>query len=121
MIVNSFYENVPSNLYEKRELAPTEKPRNIVLHFNPQPAVEMLVACLWSHWTAKEGADLYSFAAVTDDPPAEIAVTGHNRCIIALKDENVREWLAPEALPKARLEEILSDRAMPYYEHRVAA
>ena len=35
MVVNSFYENVPLHLYEKRELAPVEKPENRVLHFNP--------------------------------------------------------------------------------------
>jgi putative SOS response-associated peptidase YedK len=121
MVVNSFYENIPSNLYEKRELAPGEKPKNIVLHFNPQPPVEMLIACLWSHWTGAAGGDLYSFAAVTDEPPAEIAATGHNRCIIALKEDHLNEWLAPDTLAKARLDEILSDRQSPFYEHRIAA
>jgi putative SOS response-associated peptidase YedK len=102
-------------------LAPGEKPKNIVLHFNPRPAVEMLVACLWSHWKEKGAPDLYSFAAVTDEPPAEIAATGHNRCIIALKEDNLREWLRPGSVDKARLEEILSDRQSPFYEHRIAA
>ena len=69
MVVNSFYENVANHVFERRELAPDEKPKNLVLHFNPQPPLEMLVACLWSHWTHKSDPDLYSFAAVTDDPP----------------------------------------------------
>jgi hypothetical protein len=31
----------------------------------------------------------------------------------------VREWLAPARVGKGRLEEILSDRAAPVYEHRI--
>jgi putative SOS response-associated peptidase YedK len=121
MVVDSFYENVPRHLFEKRELAPGEKPENRVLHFNPNPPMEMLVACLWSHWTHPSDPDLYSFAAITDEPPPEVAATGHNRCIIAIKPENLGEWLRPQGLGKARLEEILTDRPRPYYEHRIAA
>lgn len=65
--------------------------------------------------------DLWSYAAVTDEPPPEIAATGHQRCIIALRDENVREWLSPQNVSRERLESILSDREAPYYEHRIAA
>ena len=71
-----------NHVFEKRELTPDEKQMNLVLHFNPQPAAEMLIVCLWSHWTHKTDPDLYSFAAVTDEPPPEVAATGHNRCII---------------------------------------
>jgi putative SOS response-associated peptidase YedK len=47
----------------------------------------MIVAYLWSHW--QEGDEsLLSFAAVTDDPPAEIAAAGHHRCIIPIKPAN---------------------------------
>jgi putative SOS response-associated peptidase YedK len=121
MVVNSFYENVPLHLFEKRALGAGEEEKNLVLHFNPQPLQEMLVACLWSHWTHKSDPDLYSFAAVTDDPPPEVAATGHNRCIIAIRPQNVAAWLAPEGLGKSRLEAILSDRQCPFYEHQVAA
>ena len=121
MIVSGFFENVPRHLYEKRELNPDEKPANLVLQFNPRPAVEMLVACLWDRWSGSGAPDLWSFAAVTDEPPPEIAATGHQRCIIALRDENVREWLSPRGVSRERLEGILSDREVPYYEHRIAA
>jgi putative SOS response-associated peptidase YedK len=121
MVVNSFYENVPLHLFEQRALPPGEKEKSLVLHFNPQPPQEMLVACLWSHWTHPTDPDLYSFAAVTDDPPPEVAATGHNRCIIAIKPENVAEWLAPERLGASRLDEILTDRPRPFYEHQIAA
>jgi putative SOS response-associated peptidase YedK len=121
MVVNSFYENVPLHLFEKRTLGEGEKEKNLVLHFNPQPPQEMLVACLWSHWTHTSDPDLYSFAAVTDDPPPEVAATGHNRCIIAIQPRNVAAWLAPAGLEKPRLEAILSDRPCPYYAHQIAA
>jgi hypothetical protein len=65
-----------------------------------------------------EVGSLYSFAAITDEPPQEIAATGHQRCIIA---ENLSEWLSPAQIGKDRLEAILSAKEAPYYEHRVAA
>jgi putative SOS response-associated peptidase YedK len=64
---------------------------------------------------------LDSFAAITDEPPPEIAETGHQRCIISLQPNNVSEWLAPAGVPKTRLEAILSDRVPAFYEHRKAA
>ena len=54
-----------------------QSPSNLVLQFNPRPAVQMLVACLWDRWLGPNGDILESFAAVTDEPPAEIAATGH--------------------------------------------
>ena len=59
----------------------------------------MLVACLWSRWTPPAGSDepdLWSFAAVTDDPPPEVAAAGHDRCIVQLRPENVEAWLTPQ-------------------------
>jgi putative SOS response-associated peptidase YedK len=121
MIVSGFFENVPRHLYERRELKPDEKPANMILQFNPRPATEMLVACLWDHWSGAGAQDLWSFAAVTDEPPPEIAATGHQRCVIALREENVNEWLSPRDVSRERLEAILSDREAPYYEHRITA
>jgi hypothetical protein len=63
---------------------------------------------------------VHRIAAITDAPP-EIAETGHQRCIISLKEENVREWLAPAGLSRDRLDAILGDKEAPYYEHRIAA
>jgi putative SOS response-associated peptidase YedK len=121
MVIDSFYENVPRHLYEKRELAPGERESNMVLHFNPNSGEPMTIACLWSHWTHESEPELYSFAAITDDPPPEILATGHTRCVIPIREDNVAEWLAPERVTKERLEGILSDRVTPYYEHRLAA
>jgi putative SOS response-associated peptidase YedK len=119
--VDSFFENVPTHLFEKRALGEGEQETNTVLHFEPNPPEPMIVACLWSHWSGNDGADLDSFAAITDEPPPEIAETGHQRCIVSLQYNNVDEWLMPADVPKARLEAILNDRVPAIYEHRRAA
>lgn len=121
MVVTGFYENAPRHLFEHRELKEDERESNVVLQFNPRPAIEMTIACLWDEWTKPGEPSLLSFAAVTDEPPEEIAATGRKRCITALKDPNVAEWLAPNGVPRSRLEELLSDKERPYYEHRIAA
>jgi putative SOS response-associated peptidase YedK len=119
-IVTGFYENVSRHRLEGRELAPGEKEENAVIHFNPRPESEMLIACLWSHWTGEDGQALDSFAAITDEPPPEVAAAGHDRCIIPIKELNVEAWLNPHGdLEVAHA--ILDDREKPFYEHRLAA
>ncbi|MBF6989428.1 SOS response-associated peptidase family protein [Cupriavidus sp. IK-TO18] len=122
MIVNAFYENVARHRLEQRELAPGEQEENVVLEFRPEPRQDMLVACLWSVTKGGEGeADLYSFAAITDEPPAEVSAAGHDRCIVPIKPERLESWLNPDAKNLAALDAILDDRSRPYYEHRMAA
>jgi putative SOS response-associated peptidase YedK/1,2-phenylacetyl-CoA epoxidase PaaB subunit len=121
MVVNAFFENVSRHAMDHRDLAPGEKEENVILEFRPEPRQDMLVACLWSNWTGAGEPDLLSFAAITDDPPAEVAAAGHDRCIIPIKPENVDAWLNPDPRNLAALCAILDDRARPYYEHRLAA
>lgn len=121
LVVRSFFENVARHDFEKRPLREGEQEENLVLHFDPTPATEMLVACLWDRWEGKGEADLESFAAITDDPPPEVAATGHNRCIIPLKQSNLRAWLDPGSRDQGALHELLDDRERPYYAHELAA
>lgn len=122
MVITGFFENVQRHNYEHRALAPGEKPSNLVLQFTPQPETEMLVACLWDRWLGPQPSDeLYSFAAITDEPPEEILSTGHERCVISLRENNLAEWLAPQQLSPARLDEILSEKEPLYYQHALAA
>lgn len=122
MIVTRFYENVSRHKMEQRQLGPGEKEENVVLEFDPQPPQEMLVACLWNiSKGADHGSDLFSFAALTDEPPAEVAAAGHDRCIIPIKPEHVDAWLNPDPENLQALYAILDDRERPYYEHRLAA
>jgi hypothetical protein len=50
--------------------------------------------------------ELLSFAAITDEPPAEIAA-GHDRCIIPIRPQNIHACLKPD---RTQL------RERPYYE-----
>lgn len=114
MVVQRFFENVARVDDEGNE-------KNVVLEFVPADGQDMLVACLWSHWKGREGDELLSFAAITDEPPPEVAAAGHDRCIVPIKPENVDAWLNPEATNLTATYAILDDRARPYYEHRKAA
>jgi len=120
MLINSFWENVSLHTYEHRDLKEGEEAKNIVLHFNPNPPQIMAVACLWSHWEGKEGEALNSFAAITDEPPPEIAATGHDRVVITLKPEYFTEWLS-DGQAAAAYYQMFDDRERPLFEHRRAA
>lgn len=121
MIANAFFENVSRHRLEGRELAAGEKEENIILEFRPRPTQDMLIACLWSKWQAPGEPDLLSFAAITDEPPAEVAAAGHDRCIIPIRPGNVDAWLNPASSNLPAMQAILDDRERPYYEHRMAA
>lgn len=109
MVVTSFFENVERN------------GKNAVLQFMPDNGADMLIACLYSRWGDAGTGELISFAAVTDEPPAEVAAAGHDRMIVSLKEENVDTWLAPGELDSRALHQILEDVERPLYEHREAA
>jgi putative SOS response-associated peptidase YedK len=109
LVVESFFENV--------KLQPTQQ--NVVLQFKPEPAQSMYIACLWSHWTDAKEPELRGFAAITDEPPADVAAAGHDRCIINLKPEHVEAWLTPDSRSRKELQDILSDRAVPVLQHEV--
>ena len=83
-MVDVFYENVSTPA------------GNVVLEFRPRSGDPMLIACLWSRWTAPGEPDLLSFAAITSDPPPEVAAAGHDRCIVYIRPENVDRWLRAE-------------------------
>ncbi|CAB3975413.1 hypothetical protein BCO9919_06787 [Burkholderia cenocepacia] len=69
VLVDAFFENVQLD------------GQNVVLRFDPTPPQPMQVACLWTR-TEIPGADaLWSFAAITDDPPPEVAAAGHDRSV----------------------------------------
>nr|WP_256702391.1 SOS response-associated peptidase family protein [Burkholderia sp. SRS-W-2-2016] len=116
-----FYENVSKAKFEGTLSESHEKDGSIVLAFRPNNGQLMLVACLWSRWSAPGEPDLLSFAAITDEPPAEVAAAGHDRYIIPIKPENIDAWLNPDTSDLTASYAILDDKERPYYEHRLAA
>lgn len=98
--------------------------QDVVLEFAPRTGEMMAVACLYSHWIPPAGSDepdLWSFAAITDDPPPEVAAAGHDRCIVPLKRQHLERWLTPDAADLVTQQAILDDRERYFYEHRAAA
>lgn len=118
-VITGFFENVARHDFERREIRAGEKPENIVLRFQPAPPTAMVVACIWDKWEQPEEEALQSFAIITDDPPPEIAATGHDRCPIILAD--YKDWLAPENFESAELQLLLEKRDRPLFTHVRAA
>lgn len=121
LLTTAFFEHVDRHKVEGRELGPGEEAEDVVIRFQPNTGSDMLAACLWSRWSAPGEPDLLSFAAITDEPPAEVSAAGHDRCVIPIKPENLDEWLSPDKDKLKRQYDILDDRERPYYEHRLAA
>jgi putative SOS response-associated peptidase YedK len=110
MLVESFFENVDRN------------GKNEVLHFTPRPAGTLFIACLYAEWLdANTGKKLLSFAAITDEPPAEVAAAGHDRMVIPVQPENIDAWLTPQGRSLEEMQSILANHPTPYYEHEVMA
>jgi len=111
VLADEFFENVAGPDGENR-----------VLRFVPRDRSPLYIACLWSHWTDPAGVlpDLYSFAAITDDPEPEVAAAGHDRTIVNLRPELIEAWLRPGG-DAATAQTILDDRQHPGYEWRQAA
>lgn len=112
MVVSTFYENVEGHNGE-----------NVRLQFTPRDHELMYVACLWSHWKDPKAnePDIYSFAAITDEPEPEVDAAGHDRTIINIKPEHIDAWLNPDPQHLEDMYHIFDDKQHPYYEHRIAA
>jgi putative SOS response-associated peptidase YedK len=121
LVIKGFYENVKKHDYERRRLRAGEAEENMVLEFRPEGHEHMFVPCIWDEWRDKSGAVLRSFALITDEPPPEVAATGHDRCPIFLKESNIDAWLQPSGKTDKELFAILDDRERPLYRHALAA
>lgn len=112
MLAESFYENVDDGRGGSKEI-----------HFKPKTGETMYIACLYSHWTDPTGQepDLWSFAAITDEPEPEVAAAGHDRTIINIRPEHAHGWLTPEGHSDEELFAIFDDKRHPFYEVQEAA
>ena len=109
LIITSFFENVKRG------------EKNTVIQFKPKGFDRMVIPCIWDRWSKKGQPDLFSFALITDEPPAEVLEAGHDRCLIFIKDSAIDRWLRPDTASEKEIDAILDDRERPYYEHSQVA
>jgi len=102
-----FYESVPGENGEAK-----------IIYFEPKDQEIMWSAALYEESKIEPGL-LRSFAAITDEPPLEVAATGHDRCPVFLAKENFERWLEPKESPK-ELAELLTSVVPTYFEHEAA-
>lgn len=110
---HAFYENVSD-----------AAGKNHVLEFMPGDHGTMWIACLFARWEDPQDPAKYlqSFAAVTDDPPQEVAAAGHDRVPVNLTWHAAQAWLTPEGRSDAEILALMDEgRQRPIYEHRAAA
>jgi len=89
-----------------------------IIYFEPRDQEIMWSAAIFEEAKIKEGT-LRTFAAITDEPPPEVAATGHDRCPVFLAKENFGRWLEPKETPK-ELVELLTSVVPTYFEHTAA-
>jgi len=120
MVARRFFESGSLHRLQRRELVPGERDVSVELEFRPEPEQEMLLACLW-RYVEPDGDEpsFYSVAAITRDPPPEVAAAGHDRCIIPIKPENLDAWLDPHPGRLVDMERIPADPIDAYYEHEL--
>lgn len=120
IVARRFYESVSLHRMQQRELVPGERDIPVEIRFEPDPKQDMFLACLWRFVepTAMEEG-FYSFAIITHDPPPEIAIAGHDRCVVALKAENIDAWLDPDPGYLSAMYAILDDPIDAYYQYEV--
>ncbi|HET8635834.1 MAG TPA: SOS response-associated peptidase family protein, partial [Acidobacteriaceae bacterium] len=112
LVVTRFYET-PAKPEACRGQEPAGgRDEDALLEFNPTLPRAMLVPCLWnfSPPSTPEERDIFSFAAITDASPPEVAATGHAHCIVSMKRESLDAWLNPDPNNLAALHAILDSR-----------
>lgn len=115
-----FYESVRLHNLQQRALAPGEREQNVELVFTPRTGEDLFIACLYTYTEAVGGEPpFYSFAAITHDPPPEVAAAGHDRCIVIVREEDIGAWLDPLSTGREALLAILERAERPYYEHEL--
>lgn len=89
-----------------------------IIYFEPKDQDIMWSAAIYEEAAITPGV-LRTFAAVTDEPPPEVAAAGHDRCPVFLAKENFGRWLNPQETPK-ELVQLLTSVVPTYFEHKVA-
>jgi putative SOS response-associated peptidase YedK len=106
---------------EKKELGENQNARKRLISFYPEDRETMWAPCLWDEWQSESGEiSFMSFAIITDDPPKEVELMGHDRCPIFLKEDYIDEWLNPEKSNSEEMFGILSSKEDTHFYYKWA-
>ena len=98
-----------------------EEHKKRLISFNPEGFDLMWAPCLWDYWESPERElGFYSFAIITDDPPADVLQMGHDRCPIFLKEKDIDLWLNPKG-SKEEIYHILKEKQLASFAHTYQA
>ena len=93
-----------------------------LISFAPDSSELMWAPCLWDQWVhPTSGESFYTFALLTDDPPAEVLALGHDRCPIFLSEGLIDQWLTPSLRTKSDMYDLLKTKEKVFYHHAWAA
>lgn len=91
----------------------------LAIYFQPEHGDLMWAASLYEVSRIKEG-ELWSFAAITDEPPAEVLATGHDRCPVYIAEKQFDAWMNPISAHRNHLVGLLDDVEKTYFDHEQA-
>ena len=103
-----FYESVEGQDGKSKEI-----------YFEPENQKIMWSAAIYEEAKITQGL-LRSFAAITDEPPAEVTAAGHDRCPVYLAKENIDIWMSPVGNKKEELIAILGEVIRANYQNKAA-
>ncbi len=93
-----------------------------LISFLPKDREIMWAPCLWDYWeNPAYNFGFYSFALITDDPPSEVAESGHDRCPIFLREKYIDEWLDTSKKSKEDWFRLLKNKEDVFYRNEWAA
>lgn len=92
----------------------------VEISFSPDGYSGMWAASLYEECRTEHGL-IRSFAMVTDEPPAEVAAAGHDRCPVFLESRLLNDWLLPAGKLLEELDRLLDYKEQPFYSHALAA
>ncbi|MBY0413297.1 MAG: SOS response-associated peptidase [Bdellovibrionales bacterium] len=106
---------------EKKELGDNPNARKRLISFFPSEREVMWAPCLWDEWVSLNGEISFkSFAIITNDPPKEVEIMGHDRCPIFFKEEYIDEWLNPQNSNVDEIYEILKQKENVKFSYKWA-
>ncbi|HEY8278425.1 MAG TPA: SOS response-associated peptidase family protein [Bdellovibrionota bacterium] len=89
--------------------------------FRPEERPLMWAASLYSVPQGQAALPYASFAMITDEPPAEVAQAGHDRCPIFLRSDLLDTWLRYGEKSPQDFVALLESKEKTFYLHALAA